>query len=176
MASFLIKEDELQKTEVAFIMGGGSYERGKEAYRLYKQGWFPKVICTGENIPSILEALGNEMTEAEVTAFYLMKEGLDSSAIEVINRSTSTMEEIAVILDYCAKNKITKCMIISSRFHTRRISGVLDELDAEDSGTEFILRGAPSLKFDEMKWWEREEGLIAFNNEWMKMVYYWWKY
>lgn len=172
MASCLISADEPENVDYCFIMGGGSLERGKHALKMYKEGFASYFVCTGENVPSILEAVGTKMTEAEATAFYLEKEGIPKENIIVINQSTSTLEEAKVIHRFCEEHGLKKIMLLSSLYHTSRMRSVFDN-ELEDSGIEYCLVGAPSIKYKEYEWWKTEEGLIAFNNEWMKKIYYW---
>ena len=46
----------------------------------------------------------------------------------------------------------------------------------KDAGVDLIIRAAKNSRFNELEWWKTEEGLIAINNEWIKTLYYWWKY
>jgi hypothetical protein len=66
-------------------------------------------------------------------------------------------------------------MVLSSKLHTHRINEVFRK-KLKDAGITLVVRGAPSSQFDEMHWWQSENGLIAVNNEWIKRMYYWWKY
>ncbi|HAA00238.1 MAG TPA: hypothetical protein DEP18_09500 [Flavobacteriales bacterium] len=174
MAGVLVSVDEPQKVEACFVLGGSSYERGLFAVKMFEKGYADKFICTGENVPSILEALGQAMTEAEVTAFYMRSAGIPDSSLAVINKSTSTREEAKVIREYCESNGLKKVMLLSSKFHTARMRKVFRS-EFRSSSVEWIIVGAPSTKYNEFKWWESEEGMIALNNEWMKTIWYWFK-
>ena len=66
-------------------------------------------------------------------------------------------------------------MILSSKLHTHRVQEVF-KTKLKKQGVEVIVRGATNSRFDELKWWQDENGLIAVNNEWIKRFYYWWKY
>jgi uncharacterized SAM-binding protein YcdF (DUF218 family) len=172
MARALMHEDELSKVEYCFVLGGNSHERGMEAKKMYDQGYANRFVCTGSNVPSITEAMGKPITEAEVTAFYLTSNGVPDSCVIVVNEATSTKEESEAILSFCRKTQAKKIMLLSSRIHTSRVHATFAET-FEEAGIEMIVHGAPSLKFNEMEWWKSEEGLIAVNNEWIKKVYYW---
>jgi len=174
-AEYLIKSDELENVEVAFVLGGSSMDRGKEAARIYQDGWIPQLVSTGENIPSVLEIKGIMESEAELTKQQMVSAGVHPSVCIILNRGTSTKEEAEAILEYCERHGHTKIMIISNKFHLRRIHRVFRPMFKE-KGIEMILHGAASSRYDELKWWESEEGLIATNNEYMKLCYYWYKY
>ena len=174
-AGYLIRSDELEKVEVAFVLGGSSMDRGKEAARIYQDGWVPQFISTGENIPSVLEIKGIDETEAELTKQQMVSAGVHPSVCIILNRGTSTMEEAEAILEYCERHGHKKIMIISNKFHLRRIHWVFRSMFKE-KGIDIVLRGASSSRYDEYRWWQSEEGLIATNNEYMKLGYYWWRY
>lgn len=174
MASYLIQEDEKVLTEYAFVLGGNSLDRGNEAFQLYKSGTIKKIVCTGENIPSVLEAVGKPMTEAELTADYLKNtKEIPDSLIEIINEGTSTREESYAILEFCKRKNIKSATLISSKFHLRRVRNVFEAVFA-DEGIILNFQGCVNSKFNEMEWWKTEEGMIAINNEYIKLIYYWW--
>ena len=172
MAEWLITEDKPEKADVCFVLGGGSYDRGKKAAELYKEGYADLFVCTSENVPSILEAMGDTLTEAEVTAFFMQKSGIPEEKIIVINKATSTREESVVLSEFCNERNFNKALVISSRFHLRRVRRVFSRA-FENSQTKLIYNGAPAGSYNELEWWRTEEGLIALNNEYMKLVWYW---
>jgi len=163
-SDFLIYEDGLQQAEVLFVLSGGAYDRGNEAVRLYEAGYVPRIICTGAN-----------MYESEITRAHILNSGVPAGAVELFIRGTSTFEEADFIRSYCAERGIRKCMIVSTKFHTRRIKRVFDQRFT-GSSTELIIRGAPASSYDENHWWANEYGLINLNNEYIKLGYYWVRY
>lgn len=175
-SSFLIVEDELKPADAIFVLSGNAFDRGMEAARLFKQGYSFPIVCTGENVATDIKALGLYYTEGQITEIMLTSEGgIDSNYVILLEKGTSTMEESAAILEYCKANDMTRIIVVSTKFHTRRIHHVFRE-KFKDSGIEVIIRGASHNKYDEDLWWENEYGLIDLNNEYIKMVYYWLKY
>lgn len=172
---FLVSEDPLEKADVIFVLSGDAWDRGNEAVKLFQRDYAPVIICTGENIPHNLKALDIEMPESRITAQNIINQGVADSVVLVIEKGTSTFEESAVILDYCLKNKVEKCIIVSSKFHTRRINITFKEKFREQD-IRYMIHGAPSTLYFEDHWWENEYGLIALNNEYIKLAYYWLKY
>ncbi len=168
-------EDEKQHSEVLFVLGGNSFERGLEAHRLLEEGWSNKVICTGGNVPMVLAAIDTVIYEAEITKDMLMRKGIDKDAVVALTGSTSTKEESGEILAYCKSNALKKITVISSRLHMRRVRMVFEKA-FENQGIEIVYRGAPSQNYDENSWWKSEAGLIMVNNEYVKYVYYLIKY
>ena len=174
--NYLIEEDHLEQCPVLFVLSGGPWDRGNEAARLFKKGYADRIVCTGKNLPHNFKALGMDYPESEITRLNLIRNNnIADSSVKLIKKGRSTFEESNIILDYCQDNNIDKCIIVSSKFHTRRIDQVFEEKFA-NSGIDYILRGAPSTNYEEQRWWANEYGLIALNNEYIKIFYYWWKY
>lgn len=174
-AEHLIREDELSKAEVAFVLGGSSQDRGKEAAKIYLEGWVPQLVTTGENIPSVLEIKGIQETEAQITKAQIVASGVHPSVCIVLNKGTSTMEEAHAVLEFCKRHGYRKVMVISNKYHLRRIHRVFRPMFRE-ADIELVLHGTASSHYNELEWWKTEEGMIAFHNEYMKLLYYWWKY
>lgn len=190
--NFLIREDSLQKADMIFVLGGDSYDRGNLAVELFKQGYSGKITCSGENIPTLLKALEISYTEAEITKINILSAlaSADSaettekeyktalhpdSSVNILQKGTSTMEEITAIKDYCQEKKLNKIILITSKFHTRRVRLVCKKIFREEK-PELIITGVPSSTYSEESWWKSEEGLIMVNNEYVKLIYYLLKY
>ncbi len=174
-ATSLIVEDPLQKADAMVVLSGGGYDRGNEAVKILNAGYTSKVICTGGNPVIELRVFGIDTLESDMTTANLKRQGIPDSIITELRDGTSTKEESELIAHYCKQHQLKKIMIVSSKLHTHRVQEVFKN-KLKKQGIEVIVRGAPSSRFDELKWWQDEDGLIAVNNEWIKRFYYWWKY
>jgi uncharacterized SAM-binding protein YcdF (DUF218 family) len=174
-ATELIVEDPLQKADAVVILSGGGFDRGNEAVKIMKAGYVNKAICTGGNPVIELKVFNIDTLESDMTAANLRRQGIPDSEIVELRNGTSTKEESLLIADYCHEHAIKKIMILSNKLHTRRVCEVFKP-KLKKQNIEVIVRGAPNSQFDELKWWQDENGLIAVNNEWLKRFYYWWKY
>lgn len=172
IGNFLIREDQLEQAEAIYILGGASQERSDEAYRLYKKGISKKFICTGEHESEEMKLLDTTLREAEITKTFLVKNGIPSKNIKCLIKGTSTREEADIIFSH-AHGKFKKIIILSSKFHLRRVKRVFNQ-KFEGSGIQLIFRGAPAIDYDENEWWKYEKGLLMVNNEYIKWWYYWW--
>jgi uncharacterized SAM-binding protein YcdF (DUF218 family) len=172
MGNFLIREDQLEQADAIYILGGASQERTAEAYRLFKKGISEEFICTGEHESEEMKLLDTILTEAEITKAFLIKKGIPSKNIICLIEGTSTREEADIIFNH-AKGKYDKIIILSSKFHLRRVKRVFSQ-KFEGSGIQLIFRGAPAKDYDENEWWKYEKGLLMVNNEYIKWWYYWW--
>lgn len=169
--SLLIEEDNPTKCDALFILSGGPVDRSAEAYRLYRAGFAPYVICTGETVPSLFEVMDLNITESALTRKALNKLGMPDSLIKEVQTGTSTREEANVVLNYCRSKGIKKVMVVSDKFHTLRVNQVFRSR-LEKAGITMVLRGAPSSRYSEDFWWAGESGLLMVNNEYIKLSYY----
>ena len=165
----------MQKVDAMVVLSGGGYDRGNEAVQIVHQGYTNKIICTGGNPVIELRVFNIDTLEADMTVANLKRQGIPDSLIVEIRDGTSTKEESKIILDYCKQNDLKKIMILSSKLHTHRVQEVFKK-KLKQAGIEVVVRGAHNSRFDEMLWWQDEDGLIAVNNEWLKRFYYWYKY
>lgn len=175
MGNFLVTEDPLAHADEVFVLGGAIVDRGIEAANVYRQGISDRFIFTGAPIPTALEGLGIDSTEAACTRNEAVRSGIPVGNTAVLNKGTSTYEEAEALLAQAVADGADTVMIISSRFHLRRVGRVFRKRFA-GSGITILLHGAPSQTYDERTWWTSEEGLIMVNNEYVKLMYYWLKH
>lgn len=171
----LVYEDPSVVVDAAFILSSNPNERCEYAAELYHRKLFPLVITMGESVNASLLAMDIHQTDAQLARMVLMREGVDSAAIRTINRGSSTYEESEQILGYASREGFQQIMIISSQFHTRRIKKVFKK-KFKDAGIDVIIKGAPPKRYEVDHWWENEEAMINVNNEYVKLLYYSWKY
>lgn len=174
-ATYLICQDKLEKSDAIVVLSGGGYDRGNEAAKLYKEGFAPLIICTGGNPAFEFRVFNIDTLESDATIANLHRLHIPDSAIVPIRKGTSTREEAEEILNYAKEHQYKKLIIISSKLHTYRVNKVFRK-DMKKAGIQLFVHGCFNSRFDEMHWWQDEDGLIAVNNEWIKTVYYWLKY
>ncbi|MEI6312296.1 MAG: YdcF family protein [Bacteroidota bacterium] len=173
-AGFLIQEDKIpSSSQACYILSGNAFDRGNKAIELYKSNKVMHFYCSGENLSNDLKAFGINKKECALQKEYLVKNQVPDSCISLIEKGTSSYEELKAIDKYCHEHYIDRAIIVSSKFHTRRIQLILDKMEAY---TSFTVIGASSSNFKELEWWNSEYGLIALNNEYVKWMYYKLKY
>ncbi len=175
LGDFLITEDPLGPADAVFVLGGSVQDRGTEAARVYASGVSQQFVFTGAPVPSALQALGLDSTEAECTRNAAVVAGLPTEHTLALNVGTSTYEEFEALLAYSIEQGFDTVIVVSSPFHLRRIGRVFRK-PFRKAGITVLLHGAPSTTFHEETWWEAEDGLIMLNNEYVKLVYYWLRY
>lgn len=175
MGEHLITEDPLAHADAILVLGGSAMDRGEEAARLYEQGISDRLVFTGAPVPNDLRALGIDSTEAQCTRNIAVVEGVPFVQTTALDAGTSTWEEAEALLTYAQGIGADTVVIVSNRFHLRRVRFVFKER-FNNAGITVLLHGAPSSTFRERNWWTSEEGLIMLNNEYVKLLYYHWKY
>ncbi|MCZ2355246.1 MAG: YdcF family protein [Bacteroidia bacterium] len=173
--NLIVETKDLKPSDAIIVFSGSPLDRGNEAAKLWKRHFSETIICTGENIPNDFKVLGINLQECELTQSQLIRQGVDSSKIQLIRKGTSTFEEIDAIREYCQNKNLKNIILVSSNFHTRRINKYIRP-KLEDIGVTVQIHGAPASNFEEELWWTKEDGMIFVNNEYMKLLYYWLKY
>lgn len=171
IGNYLIDESTPEKSDVIFVLGGNTFDRCNEAFDLLNNGFSDKIICTGKNVPTILEVFNLKYSEAETGVIHLKSLGVNDKSVRALNIGTSTKEESEAIIKLCTDSNYNRVIVVTDKFHTHRVKNVfLPLFEAENS--ELLIVGASSSLFDESVWWKSEEGLIMVNNEYMKLLYY----
>jgi uncharacterized SAM-binding protein YcdF (DUF218 family) len=171
MGDFLIAEDKITHADAIFVLGGNNYDRSLKALDLLQLGIAPVIYTLGENVSNDLMILGHEIPDALLSQEFLMDYGLTNSQVIPLVKGTSTAEESESILALCKEKGYSSIIVVSDKFHLRRISYVFKNKFAAQN-IKVQLSGAPNSNYNENVWWQFESGLIMLNNEYIKLVYY----
>lgn len=177
VADLLVVNDRLQPADVIFLLNGDYNTRPFYASDLYKQGLAPVVvIARSENL--LAAELGLVPNDTDIAVGVMEKLGVPVEKIIVLQVPggvTSTFDEAIVLRRYIETNNIHTVILVTSAFHTRRAKWIFDR---ELSGLPLTLEmaAAPHYGFNATNWWRSESGLITLNNEYVKLVYYFFKY
>jgi len=168
---YLVVSDPLAKSEAIVVLGGGDPQRVAVSVNLYRKKWAPLLITTGDVFPDYIEAMGEKLNFAELTARLLVNKGVPTESIAVINKGTSTFEEAHAIKEFAQEKKFKNVIVVTSIFHTRRTKAVYKKVFA-GSGINAIIRPAEGGNFTTDRWWTREEDFLFVFEEWLKLVFY----
>jgi uncharacterized SAM-binding protein YcdF (DUF218 family) len=95
----------------------------------------------------------------------------------------STFDEATALKRWFEATKAGSVIIVTNPLYSQRVRRIFNKI--LERGTENETRSTPVTiqvatidcrKYTPLDWWRSEEGLIAFNNEWIKTFYYWLKY
>jgi uncharacterized SAM-binding protein YcdF (DUF218 family) len=159
-----------------FVLGGNGFERGKGASILAQQFPTAQFVCTGGgDTLNQMRALNITYTSSQLTRRCMIESGVDSLRVSELGAATSTFEESEEILTYCINHNLKEISVVSSDFHLRRMSLVFGE-KFQEKGILVHFFGTETKDFKAESWWTFEAGLITTINEYIKLVYYVFKY
>jgi uncharacterized SAM-binding protein YcdF (DUF218 family) len=177
IADYLIINDKLQPADVIFLLNSEYDTRPFRAAELYKQGLAPVIaIARVESSPVV--DLGLIPDNTDISVGVLEKLGVPSDKIVILNFPggvTSTFDEAEAFRKYAEADQIRKVILVTSAFHTRRARWVLNRTLA-GLPVRLEMAAVPYIGFDQTNWWNNETGLIALNNEYIKLLFYFFKY
>ncbi len=159
-----------------FVLGGNGFERGKGAAVLAHEFPNAQFICTGGgDTLNEMRALGLNFTSSDLTRKCMIENGVDSLRVSELGVATSTYEESEEILSYCINNNLKEISVVSSDFHLHRMGMVFGD-KFQEKGITVHFFGTETKDFKAQSWWTFEAGLITTFNEYIKIVYYVFKY
>lgn len=177
VADYLVVSDDLQPADIIFVLNSEVNTRPFYATELYQQGLAPLiVIARSEDTPTV--ELGLVPNDTDIDLGVMKKLGVPDEKIVVLQMPggvTSTFDEASVLRQYIQEHDVQRVIVVTSAFHTRRAKWILDrQLDGLPVTLE--MAAAPYDGFDQTNWWQNEGGLITVNNEYVKLIFYFFKY
>jgi uncharacterized SAM-binding protein YcdF (DUF218 family) len=169
----LVIDDPLPtKADAIVVLGGGMAHRPQEAARLYRLGIAPKVLVTHPaNRPGLEPHL--IPSEGELAATLLQRLGVPPDAISAIGPGVaSTHDESQATLHWIAAQPVQHIVIPTDLFHTRRVKRVFQNA-LREKGTQVTVTVVPNHRYDATNWWHWPDGLMTWQNEFLKSLYYW---
>src|SRR5580692_3738123 len=151
---WLFAEDPLEKAQAIVVLSGGMPLRAREAAKLYREGWAPKVWLTHSTEPgATLGAMGIiYISEDAYDVQVLMHEGVPLGAIRLLQPAiVNTADEIAAASGALREEKGSSVIIVTSKVHTRRVRILWRRLAAGRGKA--VVRGASDDPFDPGRWW-----------------------
>jgi uncharacterized SAM-binding protein YcdF (DUF218 family) len=167
----LIVQDGIEEADAIIVLAGQPIDRATYAANLYEEGLAPILITTGGAVPPDFEAIGVTLVESDITKWQLNKLGVPDSVVQQVCYATSTAEEADTLARLCVEMGLRSCIVVTNAFHTRRVKKVFHKA-FQQTGIRLMVAPAPSSQYDEAEWWAYEHGLLAVNNEYVKLLYY----
>ena len=174
-ASLWVVSDPLDHADAIVVLGGGLDVRPFAAADLYKRGLAPRILVSNVK-PSPIEKLGVQPRHTDLNRDVLLKLGIPSEAIETFGNDVSNTYEEARALVEWAKAAGAKSMIIPTDiFPTRRVRWLFGR-ELAMIGARVRVEAVEPLEYRADNWWRHEQGVIGFQNEVAKYLYYRLKY
>ena len=176
VADLWVISDALDRADAIVILGGRVDVRPFAAAALYKRGLAPQVLVSKAKAGPIhpLQLLPSQI---ELTRQILSKLGVPQQAIVEFggDGSSNTYEEARAVLDWARISGARSVIIPTDIFTSRRIQWIFRRQLAPASVRVMVQSVAPP-EYSIDDWWRHESGVIEFQNEVIKYLYYRLKY
>lgn len=174
-ASDWVVDEPLAKADAIVIPGGRPDLRAVEAARLYQQGLAPRILYMDVRLSPSSE-LGIIPSEREQTRRLLLSNNVPESAMTAIGHAVvNTYDESMAVRDWMASSGLHSVIITTDLSHTRRVRWLFKK-ELKGMSAEIRVHAIQPKEYSVTNWWQHEEGLIAFQNEFLKDIYYHLKY
>ena len=169
-----IVSDRPGPADAAVVLGGGIEDRPFAAAEYYREGLVKKILVSNARVGPA-ERTGVLKPVAVMTREILVKLGIPQDAIEIFGDNLSNTHQEVLALHLWAERTGAHALIVPTEiFSTRRVRWMLRRV----FGSDFTLY-VPALdpvEYHRDDWWQHDQGIVAFQNEVLKDVYYHLKY
>jgi uncharacterized SAM-binding protein YcdF (DUF218 family) len=170
-ANLWIVSDEATQADTVVVLGGGLEERPFIAAELYHKG-LAKTVLISQVAESHAVKAGFVQGHTEANYQALLKLGVPAAAIETFGvENKNTNDEAVELRAWADTHKVTAIIIPIEIFSSRRVYWIFHR---KFSGLPIHIG---VLAFDQSdftreNWWRDDHGLITFQNEVIKYIYY----
>ena len=180
-AKALIVTRRLEHADAIVMLSGSStyVERAQWAARLYRGGRAERIILTNDGLRGgYSHELDRNPFFIELAETELKRSGVPADKIEVITKvGDSTYMEATYLRDYSTQHNLHSLLIVTSAYHSRRALWVFERVFC---GTEITLgiEGPPTgvQTPRPATWWLHRLGWKLVPGEYLKLIYYAWRY
>jgi uncharacterized SAM-binding protein YcdF (DUF218 family) len=171
MARWWVVSDSPGHSDAIAVLGGGLEVRPIAAAALYKSGFAGEVLVSSV-MAGPAEKEGLLPTESELNRAILVRLGVPPEAISYFGKNlTSTYGEARAPASWAKANGAKSVIIPTELFPSRRVQWIFArELGPE--GARAIVIAEPSPRYTIDDWWRADVGIVAFQNEVLKYLYY----
>lgn len=165
---------------IVVLSGSATYvERAQWAARLYNEGRAPRIILTSDGLRGgYSRQLDRNPLFVELAAAELQRAGVPADKIEVITRiGKNTYDEATFLRDYSTRHNLRSLLIVTSAYHSRRAFWVFEQVFQGTEITLGIEGPTPGIQTPRpATWWLHKLGWKLVPGEYLKLVYYVWRY
>jgi uncharacterized SAM-binding protein YcdF (DUF218 family) len=177
IGNLLVVQDSLEHADLIFLLNGDTTTRPYHASDLYKQGWAPRVVIARmEDSEGVRLGAYPNPTDSNISV--LKGTGVPESAIVELRPPQGvmhTIDEARALREYLQTNHLRKVILVTSDLHSRRSRYTFMKALA-GTGVELRMAPIPDRKYGAANWWRSEDGLIGCQNEYIKLLYYYYRY
>lgn len=180
IADLWIVSDAVTHADAVVVLGGGLADRPFVAANLYKKGLANKVLVSqaADNVldSQVVEGdaatIGTVQKHTELNRQALLKLGVPASAIETFGTANRNTRDEAVALSKWAGSHGAKVVIIPTEiFSSRRVRWIFRR-EFAGKVTRIEVSVIEPSRYTQADWWKHKEGIISFQLEILKYIYY----
>jgi uncharacterized SAM-binding protein YcdF (DUF218 family) len=169
LGCFLTVDDPLAQADAIVVLGGGPPSRAHHGVTLFDQGYAPLVVFSG----GTLKDWGIACSSALLSLETAQELGLPAGVSIVAPEAQSTYDEAVNLQQLAQDHGWHSIIVVTEPLHTRRAARTFRTLLP---GVDVYVSAAPDPRYDPVRWWESEHGLVGVFNELIKLGFYWAKY
>jgi len=174
-ANLWIVSDPVSRATAIIVLGGGLETRPFVAAELWRRGLADKILIS-QGPEERAVSIGAMPSQSERNRAILLKLGVPAGAIGTFEAvSKNTRGEAVALRAWAEQNGASAFIIPSEIFPARRVRWIFRR---EFRGTAVSIE-VPAVEppgYTRSDWWKTEQGLLAFQNEVLKYIYYRLKY
>jgi uncharacterized SAM-binding protein YcdF (DUF218 family) len=162
--------DDVGQADAVAVLGGQIEVRPFAAADLYRKGLVKKIlVSTNEEDRALIGAVQGH---TDANRRVLLKLGVPENAIETFGQANKSTRDEAVSLREWVENHGTSNIIIPTEvFTARRVRWIFDR-EFAGQGVRIQVLSLEPPEYTRRYWWRTAAGLIAFQNEVIKYIYY----
>lgn len=165
---------------IVVLSGSNAYvERTTRAAALFHESRAPLVVLTNDDTRGgWSNALQRNPYFVERATEELLNAGVPAERIKIVpGVVSSTQNEALIIRDYAVAERFRSILVVTSGYHSRRALRSLRN-SFEGSGIDVGLEPAPIGPANASRawWWLQPDGWRTVAGEYVKLVYYWFRY
>ena len=172
---WIVPSAPLVPADAVVVLGGGIEVRPFAAAEYYRKGLTRKVLISDvRQSRSERERIFPSQLDRNRTV--LMKMGVPEDAIEAFgNANRNTYDEATALRQWADKTRARNFIVPTEIFSSPRVKWMM-ETALDGTGARLQVPAFDTEDYSRDDWWQRDLGLIAFQNEVLKYAYYRLKY
>jgi uncharacterized SAM-binding protein YcdF (DUF218 family) len=174
-ADLWIYSDPVTPADAVIVLGGGLDVRPFAAADIYRKGLVNKVLLSNVAEDRTVE-IGALVGHTEANRQVLLRLGVPAGVIETFGTANKTTDDEALALrEWAERHGVSTLIIPTEIFPARRVRFIFNRKFAENRiKIEVVSFDTP--KYTREDWWKSGNGIISFQNEILKYIYYRIKY
>jgi hypothetical protein len=174
-ADLWIVSDPVSRATALVVLGGGLETRTFQAAKLWQRGLADKILIS-QGPEKQAASMGAIPSHSQLNRDILLKLGVPAGAVATFGTANkNTRDEAVALREWAERNAASGFIIPSEIFSARRVRWIFRR---EFFGTPVSIE-VPSVEppgYTRWDWWKTEKGMVAFQNELLKYIYYRLKY